>query len=117
MDTSGSPPCPLDASSLETYGKSMDGFEILLLVVVANLVVGVVCSFAAQRAWGHWLCLVAIAINVFPILLAVSWITGMATGRYGHSSLAMVLCLFIFVEAVWFLNSFRRYRRVPPPAS
>ena len=95
----------------------MDGFEMLLLVVVANLVVGVVCSFAARRAWGHWLCLVAIAINAFPILLALRWIIGMATGRYGHSSLVVFLCLFIFVEELWFLNSFRRYRRVQPPAS
>ena len=74
----------------------MDGFEILLLVVLANLVVGVVCSFAARRAWGHWLCLVAIAINTFPVLLAVYWIIGMVTGRYSHSSLEVFLCLFIF---------------------
>lgn len=95
----------------------MDGFEMLLLVVVANLVVGVVCSFAARRAWGHWLCLVAIAINVFPVLLVVSWIIGMLTGRYSHSSLEVFLCLCILVEALWFLHSFRRYRRVQPPAS
>ena len=96
----------------------MDGFEILLALVVANLVVGLVCSFAARCAWGHWLCLVAIAINAFPILLALRWIIGVATGRYSPASpIELFMCLFLLVEELWFLYSFGRYRRGQPPAS
>ena len=95
----------------------METFEILLALVLANIVVGLVCSFVARRAWGHWLCVVAIAVNVFPILLALDCLLGMATGRYSPVRLIVVLSLCILVEALWLLFSLGRYRRPQPPAS
>lgn len=96
----------------------MDPFEILLVMVVANLVVGLACSIAVPRQWGLWLCVMLMIINVFPLFLAFAAIFGMITGRLDSmASLLVFPGMLIFLEELWFLHIFSRYRRRqhPPP--
>ncbi len=90
---------------------------MLLALVVLNLVVGLLCSLAAPREWGFLLCVVALIINLFPVLLTLGAIIGMTTGRLDSlASLVVLPGLLIFVEELWFLYLLSRYRRRHPPA-